>query len=57
MAEFNSKNILLVGLKGNVMFATFEVDTNTGNLIMNTDEDYSGANFSINRAGELEVTI
>ena len=46
------------GDKGNVMYATFEVDTTTGYLNMVSDEEYTGANFSINDAsGELVVTI
>lgn len=45
------------GDKGNVMYATFEVNTDTGELCMMVDEEYTGANFAINTKGELEVII
>lgn len=44
------------GDKGNVMFATFAINPLTGILTMQTDEEYTGANFSINNS-YLEVTI
>lgn len=31
--------------KGNVMYATFEIETETGNLYMYTDEEYTGPEF------------
>ena len=37
------------GDKGNVMFATFEIDFETGCLIMTTPSGYDGADFEINR--------
>lgn len=45
------------GDKGNVMFATFVLNPQTGVLSMLTDDEYSGANFSINNYGYLEVSI
>ena len=45
------------GDKGNVNFATFEINLTDGNLYMTTDVDYTGANFEINSQGYLEVVI
>jgi hypothetical protein len=45
------------GDKGNVMFATFSVDILTGLLTVTTPDEYSGAIFSINQSGILEVSI
>lgn len=45
------------GVKGNVMFATFEVSPTTGILTMSTDEEYDGPDFRINNFGYLEVVI
>lgn len=42
--------------KGNVMFATFELNPVTGELSMNTDEEYTGANFALEN-GMLTVEI
>lgn len=42
--------------KGNVMFATFEINSSTGLLSMFTDEGYSGPDFAINNS-YLEVII
>lgn len=43
--------------KGNVMFATFEVDPTTAILTMYTDEEYTGANFTLDENGVLSVEI
>ena len=43
--------------KGNVMFATFEVDPTTAILTMYTDEEYTGANFALDEDGVLSVEI
>lgn len=45
------------GEKGDVMYATFEIDTDTGILSMFTDEAYDGPDFEINSVGHLEVVI
>ena len=43
---------------GNVMYATFDIDFETGELIMTTPDGYTGPTFSINdETGELEVSI
>lgn len=44
------------GDKGNVMYATFNVDLTTGELSMNTDDEYNGPNFSLTD-NNLEVSI
>ena len=44
------------GPKGDCNFATFEIDIETGNLVMNKTDDLS-LNFEINNIGELEVII
>lgn len=43
--------------KGNVMFATFEVNPTTGRLTMFTDSEYTGANFELDHNGKLQVII
>ena len=43
--------------KGNVRFATFELDPFTGILTMFTDEEYTGANFELDENGILTVVI
>lgn len=43
--------------KGNVMFATFEIDPTTGRLTMFTDPEYTGANFELDENGKLQVII
>lgn len=43
--------------KGNVMYATFDVDPVTGELSMYTDEEYAGANFELDGDGRLSVII
>ena len=45
------------GQDGDLMYATFDVDLTTGQLMMYADENYDGANFSINASGNLVVTI
>ena len=42
--------------KGDVMFATFEIDMDTGELVMYTPDGYTGPVFSLSD-GFLEVTI
>jgi hypothetical protein len=43
--------------KGNIMYATFDIDHMAGELHMFTDEEYTGANFSLNGNGELIVNM
>lgn len=43
--------------RGNVMYATFEVEMDTGDLIMTTPDEYMGPEFSIDENGHLEVSI
>jgi phage pre-neck appendage-like protein len=43
--------------KGNVMFASFEVDPASAILTMCTDEEYTGANFELDENGILTVVI
>ena len=42
--------------RGDVMYATFEIDTDTGELVMYTPDGYTGPVFSL-ADGFLEVTI
>jgi hypothetical protein len=43
---------------GNVMYATFDIDFDTGELMMTTPDGYTGPTFLINdETGELEVSI
>ena len=43
---------------GNVMYATFDIDFDAGELVMTTPDGYTGPTFSINdETGELEVSI
>ncbi len=43
---------------GNVLYATFDIDTDTGDLIMTTPENYDGPLFELNEeTGNLEVII
>lgn len=44
-------------VRGNVMFATFYVDMETGDLIMITPDEYMGPNFLINEDGYMEVSV
>ena len=44
------------GKTGNVMYATFDIDTDTGELVMYTPDGYTGPVFSLSD-GFLEVTI
>lgn len=46
----------IVVQKGDVQYATFEVDGN-GELFMTTTPDYAGPTFSLTEAGNLEVSI
>lgn len=46
----------IVVQKGGVQYATFDVDEN-GELFMTTTPDYAGPTFSLNEAGNLEVSI
>lgn len=43
--------------RGDVMYATFEIDPQTGVLTMYTPDGYDGPVFSINSDGYLEVSI
>ena len=43
--------------RGNVMFATFYIDLDTGDLYQVTPDEYMGPEFSINENGHLEVSI
>ena len=45
------------GPTGNVYFATFEIDPDTGLLNMTTDDNYAGPGFRINNNGYLEVVV
>ena len=45
------------GETGNVYYATFAIDPQTGILTMYYDTNYSGANFALNNNGHLEVII
>lgn len=46
-----------VGPVGNVLFATFALDSNSGDLIITTPDGYTGPVFNINTQGILEVNI
>lgn len=52
----NSGYWSIVVQKGDVQYATFEVDEN-GELFMTTTPDYAGPAFSLTEAGNLEVSI
>lgn len=43
------------GEKGDVMFATFNIDINDGTLIMTKPKSMKQINFRINENGKLEV--
>lgn len=46
------------GDTGNVMYATFDIDFDTGELVMTIPDGYTGPTFAINNeTGELEVSI
>lgn len=45
------------GDTGNIMYATFDIDPATGNLIMTTPDGYSGTDFYINDNGEIVVRV
>lgn len=45
------------GATGFVGYATFDVDTTTGDLMMYYDVDYVGVDFAINAEGDLQVII
>ena len=46
------------GPVGNVMYATFDIDFDTGELVMTIPDGYTGPTFAINdETGELEVSI
>lgn len=42
--------------KGNTLFASFDIDPATGELVCTTDEEYTGASFSVEN-GDLIVTV
>ena len=46
-----------VKAKGNVEYATFDIDPETGVLTMYYGTDYKAQNFSIDENGYLEVTV
>lgn len=54
---YNKTDINIKGDKGNVMYATFDVDPKTGTLTMLTDPEYTGINFELNENGVLTVII
>lgn len=45
------------GYNGFVSYATFEIDLTTGELVMHSEAEINGANFSINNDGDLIVTV
>lgn len=45
------------GPTGNVIYATFDIDLDTGHLIMRSNEQYEGPNFTVTDDGKLEVII
>ena len=46
------------GPVGNVMYATFDIDTTTGDLVMTTPAEYTGPTFILNETtGDLEVVV
>ena len=45
------------GPAGHVLAAAFDVDVDTGELIMITPDDYEGAKFNVDEEGYLEVTV
>ena len=46
------------GDTGNVMYATFDIDTTTGDLVMTTPVGYTGPTFILNETtGDLEVVV
>lgn len=58
--QYNKTDIYVKGDKGdkgNLLYATFEMDTTTGHLNMVVPEDYSGPAFELNENGELIAII
>ena len=45
------------GPKGNVIYATFDIDLTTGHLMMHSLEEYEGPDFQVTNDGKLEVII
>lgn len=45
------------GPAGHVLAAAFDVDVDTGELIMITPDDYEGAKFNVDEEGYLEVSV
>ncbi len=43
--------------RGNLMYACFEIDAETGTLYMYTDDQYAGPKFRLNDRGEMEVVL
>lgn len=43
--------------RGNLMYAAFWLDPETGDLYMYTDDEYTGPTFRLNENGDLEVLI
>lgn len=42
---------------GNVMYATFDIEPETMELVMETPDAYAGPRFTVNEKGEMEVEI
>ena len=45
------------GPTGNVYYATFEVDTESGSLLMYTDTEYEGPEFELTDEGNLILVV
>lgn len=45
------------GPTGNVYYATFEVDTDSGRLLMYTDTEYDGPEFELTDEGNLILVV
>jgi len=58
--EYEKTNIYVKGEKGdkgNLLYASFEVDMDSGELVMVMPDDYEGPSFHLSDAGDLVVTI
>lgn len=58
--EYEKTNIYVKGEKGdkgNLLYATFQLDTDTGELVMIKPDDYNGPSFHLSETGNLVVTI
>ena len=45
------------GPTGNIYYATFEVDTDSGDLLMYTDTEYEGPDFRLTDEGNLILVV